>query len=389
MNPNHKTQNWCFTLNNFTPDEVTLLHEATQKGGIASGLFVTDIVYLIYGKEHDTKLYNEEHTHNNTPHLQGYVQFKHQKTMSSVKRFLGSKRYHLEPAKGNAQQNITYCSKEDTNPFIFGTPRLGKGKGKRNDLTAIKDLVKQSSIPQLIEDNLLRNTQQVKFAETCNLHQQQHRSEYPHVEWIYGSTMTLKSHQIYKDHDANDIHKQTSSNKFWCGYENQPVVILDDIRADFAKFHELLTLLDKYPHKVEVKCSHRKFNSSTIYITSPYSPEEMYANKTSEALEQLYRRIDVISHHTRDGEELIVTKTYPRKAFNKTNWINKITINEVPFIMPNSDSPSPVPTSPSDFQMSRNIANWDFKEQRPKKNVKRKVMINNILEEVTECNESE
>lgn len=376
MNPNQKTQNWSFTLNNFTPQEVTDLHTATEKGAIT---------YLIYGKEHIN--------HNDLPppytqHLQGYVQFKSQKTMSAVKKYFNSKRYHLEPSKGNAQQNITYCSKEDITPFIYGTPRLGKGKGKRNDLTAIKDLVKENTISQLIEDSTLKNVQQIKFAETCINYQQQHRNEYPHVEWIYGETMTLKSHQIYTDHDANDIHKQTSSNKFWCGYENQPVVILDDIRADFAKFHELLTLLDKYPHKVEVKCSHRKFNSSTIYITSPYSPEEMYANKTSEALEQLYRRIDVISHHIRDGEELIVTKTYPRKAFNQTNWINKITINEVPFHMPKS-SPSPEPDSPSDFQISRKIADWDYANARPKKNRKIQMPINGKLEIVTECNESE
>ena len=126
-----KTQNWSFTLNNFTPEEVTALNASTEH---------PNTLYLIYGKEHDTNIYNVEHSHNNTPHLQGYVQFKSQKTMSAVKKQLGSNRYHLEPSKGNAQQNITYCSKEDTNPYIYGTPKLGKGKGKRNDLTTIKAL---------------------------------------------------------------------------------------------------------------------------------------------------------------------------------------------------------------------------------------------------------
>ena len=36
--------------------------------------------------------------------------------------------------------------------------------------------------------------------------------------------------------------------KWWEGYDGHEVVLLDDIRKDFCKFHELLTLLDIYPY---------------------------------------------------------------------------------------------------------------------------------------------
>jgi hypothetical protein len=96
-----KAINWSFTLNNPTQDEVKSINEA-------------DAVYIIYGREHpDT-----------TPHLQGYIQFKHQKRMNEVKKALGTTRLHLEVSQGTAEQNIVYCSKEDKEPFTKGEPKL-------------------------------------------------------------------------------------------------------------------------------------------------------------------------------------------------------------------------------------------------------------------------
>ena len=202
-----KTQNWTFTLNNFTPEEVTALNASTEH---------PNTLYLIYGKEHTITTEGQAFLDTpQTPHLQGYVQYKSQKTLSAVKKQLGSNRYHLEPSKGTAQQNITYCSKEDTSPYIYGTPKLGKGKGKRNDLTTIKDLVKDHTIKELIEDNTLKNVQQIRFAETCLNYQQEPRTEYPSVTWICGDSGAGKSHQVYQDHNIEHIHKQTGSIKWF------------------------------------------------------------------------------------------------------------------------------------------------------------------------------
>ena len=85
-----------------------------------------------------------------------------------------------------------------------------------------------------------------------------------------------------------------STGKWWEGYDGQEVVIINDYRKDFCKFHELLNLLDRYPYRVECKGGSRQFTSKTIVITTPLSPEETWENRTSEDLGQLLRRIDNI-----------------------------------------------------------------------------------------------
>jgi len=76
----------CFTLNNYTDNE----YLESQK--------LSDL--MIIGKEIGDK---------GTPHLQGYAEFKNQKSLEMIKSIVP--RAHIEKAKGNRQQNITYCSK--------------------------------------------------------------------------------------------------------------------------------------------------------------------------------------------------------------------------------------------------------------------------------------
>lgn len=91
---------WCFTLNNWTKEELALL--------VAKFQFQQD-KYII----------GQEKGEEGTPHLQGYVHFK----VKCRPLSLGlTKRIHWEKCKGSELQNIEYCSKDgkyDTNfPFV-------------------------------------------------------------------------------------------------------------------------------------------------------------------------------------------------------------------------------------------------------------------------------
>lgn len=109
-------KNWCFTLNNYTPDDERKFQEL-------------DCQFLIYGREVGEQ---------GTPHLQGYVQLHDKKRLTWLKKNI-SYEAHWEAAKGTMQDSIVYCSKQDPNPFKKGVER----HCGRNDLNAFKDAVKE------------------------------------------------------------------------------------------------------------------------------------------------------------------------------------------------------------------------------------------------------
>jgi len=113
-----RNRSWCFTINNY-------LHEDLQ--AIDTMCEERDVKYCVYGEEQGAE---------GTPHIQGYVQFAAARTMSAVSADLP--RAHLEIAKGSAQSNRDYCSKEDQAPFEYGLmPLTPKERGAvRRGLTS-------------------------------------------------------------------------------------------------------------------------------------------------------------------------------------------------------------------------------------------------------------
>jgi len=104
-----------------------------------------DVAYLTGQKERGD---------NGTPHYQLYVELAKAQRLSYVKKING--RAHWEPSKGNQQQAIDYCTKDDTRieePFEKGTKmatnRTGGTKCGRNDLAAACEVVKSGNLKRL------------------------------------------------------------------------------------------------------------------------------------------------------------------------------------------------------------------------------------------------
>lgn len=101
-----QSQRWCFTLNNYTHEEVYGLR-----------LLAENVQYLVFGRERGE---------NETPHLQGFVIFSQRLRLRSVKRHLGN-RAHVEIARGTSQQAADYC-KKDSDFEEFGSLPTRPGK---------------------------------------------------------------------------------------------------------------------------------------------------------------------------------------------------------------------------------------------------------------------
>ena len=216
-----------------------------------------------------------------TPHLQGRITFKRQYTTKQLVK--------VHP---NVHWEKTKCA-IDTNYFRKADSTLLIEKGQfgarvRNDLEQIRKKLKTThSIGSIVGDTNNYNT--ILMCNTILKYTEPPRPVGPvNVIWFWGDTGTGKTRAVYADHDQLEIFKPVSY-KWWEGYDGHKIVLFDDFRKDFCKFHELLKLLDIYDYRVETKGGSRQIQAHTFYITSCFGPAEIY--ETREDIQQLLRRV--------------------------------------------------------------------------------------------------
>ncbi|AUM61801.1 Rep [Vegetivirus loriverwastis] len=255
---------FIFTLNNYTPEEESQIQNI-------------ECEYLVYG--HETG-------ENNTPHLQGYIEFKNPRVFNTIANLIP--RWHVEIRRGTALQAKNYCLKQDKNNFFekgtFST------QGKRTDLDKIRTIA--------LEDGMRLVTQigtlvQIQTAEKFLSYNEEPRDWLTKVIWIHGKTGSGKSRHAREILQNQDIYVKNNGTKWWTGYDAHEAVIIDDFRDSWWSLTEMLSLLDRYEKVVETKGAQRQFKPKTIIITCIYSPDTLYKG-TGEDIQQLLRRITEI-----------------------------------------------------------------------------------------------
>lgn len=253
---------WCFTCNNYTDEDIEMIK-------------TTKYEYLIFGKEVAPTT--------GTPHLQGYIVFTGRKTMSSAREALLN--CHIAKAKGNSQQNYDYCSKGGD----FEEYGIRPKQGSRSDIKRAKDMAFDGA-PMLKILEEVDSYQAVKMAQLIKIYQKPKRREPPEVIWICGGPGTGKTRYVYDRED--DIYICNDNAKWFDGYDNDEVVLIDDWRPEWSSLNFLLQFLDRYPCRLPIKCGFTYLNCKKIYITSPIHPHDVRYGK--EDMEQLWRRITTI-----------------------------------------------------------------------------------------------
>jgi len=115
---------WCFTLNNYTAEEVKWIDSA-------------ECQYVIYGKEVGDS---------GTPHLQGYIEVATKRAMSTIKKMVGA-RAHLEVARGTSKQASDYCKKDGA---FTERGTMSIGQGTRTDLDELGTRILNGETPEAI-----------------------------------------------------------------------------------------------------------------------------------------------------------------------------------------------------------------------------------------------
>ena len=171
---NTRSRNFCFTQNNYTEVSYGTLEQLTYK-------------YLILGKEKGE---------GGTPHLQGFIVFKHAKKLKEViKKLAGC---HVSLCKGSPGQNITYCSKENDYKEFGERPRTNKDKGDavRETYANALALAKLGRIDEVEPSIQLRCYNQLKRVEKDNL---KPLAVVRKVKVLWGETSTGKSHTAWNN----------------------------------------------------------------------------------------------------------------------------------------------------------------------------------------------
>jgi hypothetical protein len=265
-----KARAWCFTLNNYTPQEIE-----DVKGW--------ECKYLIFGKEVGEQ---------GTPHLQGYVAFENAKSLVGMKMM--HQTLHWEIAKGTPKQASEYCEK-DGDVFEKGIrPLSQKEKGDLGKRAFEEALVAYKEKRYEDMGSMALNLKAFDYMDAkCVARDTKIASlvELEH-EWFYGLSGTGKSRKAREDYPAAYI--KDPKNAWWDGYAGEEVVIIDD----FDKFQvkqsgDMKRWLDRYPFQAERKGAYLGLiRPKKIIITSNYHPKEIW-DDSDVTLSTILRRVKV------------------------------------------------------------------------------------------------
>lgn len=264
---NIRARDWCFTLNNWTDDEVQRTESFSGK-------------YIIYGFEVGES---------QTPHLQGYCEYENPVGMTRVKKDISS-RVHIEKRQGTQSQAITYC-KKDGNWWEKGEPR--KGQGFRSDLQTVADEALKGTPVETIA--LQHPVEYIKYSRGIQaLANMQPTPKWRNVEVIVfvGPTGTGKTRRAMAEESVFKLNQNTNGTLWFDGYQGESTLLLDDFYG-WIKWGELLTLLDGYPYRCQLKGSFAWAKWDTVIITSNKEPKDWYDRADISALQ---RRISGVRH---------------------------------------------------------------------------------------------
>lgn len=246
---------WCFTHNN--PRDIKI--PGTWPG----------TKYVVWQLEKGENL---------TPHLQGYVSFARKKTLAGLKKKVHAE-IHWEIAKGSAEQNTKYCTKEEgrvEGPWFKGAIT----QGKRTDLGELKKLLDSGASLSVISrahiGNWIRYSKGIRdYIFVNQIHRSHDETTYGLV--LYGAPGTGKSFAAATLAGTDCYVKP--ANKWWSDYTQQKVVICEEFYG-YLSPHMVLRLLDHGPLILETKGGHTKFNSKEVIFTCNDHPSTWWPNAT-------------------------------------------------------------------------------------------------------------
>lgn len=265
----------CFTINNYAVGHMIHLRNFAQEY----------CKYLVFGREEGE---------NKTPHLQGFFILNKKKTRGALDKLIAfeGKRAWFAMAVATSKQASDYCKKDGDFEEIGDCPREpgeagGAAETDRWDLIyeAIDDCDTWEEFFVWLQSNMRPKEVFAKmacFQNTFNMIKRKKVPKFADVicEWFMGPPGTGKSHTAREENPS--IYVKCPTGRFFCGYDNEPCILFDDVDHNSAKdiANILKQVADKYAVIVEVKCGSMKIRPTKVIVTSNYSIETLFPEPT-------------------------------------------------------------------------------------------------------------
>lgn len=195
---------------------------------------------------------------------------------------------HYELSRSSAAN--TYVWKDDTSAgerFEFGV--LPFARNEKKDWEAVWEHAKNGNLDAIPADVRVVSYRTLR-AIAADFDRPTGIIRTCHVFW--GPTATGKSRRAWEEAGLSAYSKDPRS-KFWCGYQGETNVVIDEFRGGIDISH-LLRWLDRYPVRIEIKGSSRPLVGETFWITSNICPHAWYPEADYATVEALLRRLTIV-----------------------------------------------------------------------------------------------
>lgn len=263
----------------------------------------------------------------------GYVEFEKAVRLATVREFLPDA--HWEIARGSKEQNIDYCTKDDTRvdgPFFSSEEwrAAGGGQGHRSDLQrAISTLKETRSLTRVAEEHpeaIIRYGRNFQFLQQLL---QGPRQEGP-VRVVFlqtptGFTKTSTSQRFLAarcgGHEGYYIWSAKHDKGWWDGYEGQDWVLIDELAPKTLELGELLRILQELPYRVPVHGGSINMRAHNFIITTNATVTNLFLGKPAASIAAFERRIT--GQLDDEDRELLEAKTRGERATWIREWLEE------------------------------------------------------------------
>lgn len=284
------------------------------------------------------------------PHVHMVVEDEVAMRFSAVKKAYACGA-HFEPTKGNKKQADDYINKrtpyDEKGEKVLCLVRAGEIKGaqgKRSDLDEIVALLDEGKTPEQI---MSRNIHFRRFEKII-------RDEYfarllkktppirdIKVHWLCGESGSGKSYtfvQLCASKGEENIYFVTDlGTGAFDKYNGESILFIDELKETSISYAGLLVLLDRYKRQVSARYSNTYALWHEVYITSIFSPEQLYREmvpryrRQTDTYEQLRRRITDLTFFYFDDSHQRQQLSIEMDFYNTIDDLKKSLEENIPF----------------------------------------------------------